>query len=399
MVAPDMVPPAVADIVPPPVRDPVPAKGAAGPRRRRPNWVFWVAIAGMLVVLAQMVVLRRPAVTASLLVRVAAPNGAAVPGGQVLVDNQVVGLPGQVLSVPPGAMTVSYANPGWHADPHTVRIAPNASLTVDLQARELPGRLTLTTTPPGATIAFAGRVRGKSPFTADLVPGSYDISVTLSGYVAKIVSLTMARGDPAVVNVDLTSAPVRRTDAPFDRGVMTKAAQLLAAPAWNADVLAMLFAGSEVQVQARVLGDPAWLQVRAGGRTGYVPAEGTVEPWDGWGQRNAAAGPLDTVTPDLRVLIGGRSFPLAGVQAPGQGVAATNAILQVNSSLLTALHGSDVRCVPHDVAAFQCRTASGQDIAELYVQYGAASVSDGALAGYAEAQRVAREQQRGMWAP
>ena len=369
-----------------------PVRTAPGKRSYWPAWLVACVLVGAIVV-ALLFNLGRPA-QAGLVVRVHGPNGTLVQTGRILVNNRAVGAPGETLSVPPGSMTVSFTEPGWSVDPRTVSIAGHASLTVDLTARELPGHLALTTDPPGASVAFGGHTHGKTPFNADLAPGEYDISVALSGYVGKVVTLTVVHGEPATIALQLTPAPPRRVAAAFDRAVTTAATSLSAAPATAADTVAVLDPGTEVQVQAKLLSDPPWLQVHAGSQTGYVPAA-SVEPWQAWAQRNTISGPVDTITTDLRVVIGGDAYPLAGIQPPPGGFPGLPAL---DAALLDTIRNAQLRCVPRDTASFVCFTPEGRDVAQLYLLNGAAVVTDGAPQPYPDAQRAAREQRRGMWA-
>ena len=193
------------------------------------------------------------------------------------------------------------------------------------------------------------------------------------------------------------SAPSPRfLPSPFDRGVLTAATPLQAGPAPNAETLATLPAASEVQVLGQVVTDETWLQVRANGRQGFVRGVGAVEPWDAWAQRNAAAGAVDFVTSNLRVVVATNAYPLSGVQMPDRSFSAAG-LARVTARLDEMMKGVQVRCVPRDAASFQCKTLEGRDVAELYVLNGAAVVSNGAPAYYADAQRTAREKQRGLW--
>ena len=136
--------------------------------------------------------------------------------------------------------------------------------------------------------------------------------------------------------------------------------------------------------------------MRAGNRTGYVPASGSVEPWQVWAQQNTVSGALDVITPDLRVIIAGNAYPLAGVEPPTAG---SPGLTAMDSALSDSLRGVLLRCTPHDPAAFVCTTPDGRDVAQLYLLNGGAVVTDGALAPYADAQRDARQQRRGLWGP
>ena len=164
---------------PSPARPPV-APARLRPRRRARGRA-WLVAALLAVGIGALVFGVRDPATARLVVHVHAANGAAVTAGQVLVNNHPAGSPGEALAVAPGTMTVSFVKTGWSVDPRTVSIAGHGALTVDLAARGLPGHLALSTQPPGAAVAFAGRTRGRTPFSADLDPGQYEISVALPG--------------------------------------------------------------------------------------------------------------------------------------------------------------------------------------------------------------------------
>ena len=382
-----------------PVSPPIPprpkslAQGAR-PVRTRSRWVFWVAALCAVAIGAEIVVLRNAGPVASLLVRVRTPAGAPVPEGQVVVNDRAAGAPGEPISVAAGSSMVTFAKPGWRADSRMVSLAANASVTIDLTARELPGHLSLTTTPPGAAVSAGARGYGRSPVSVDLAPGPYEFAVVLNGYVTKLVSVVIVHGETATLTADMTPLPPRRTEAPFDHGVTTRAVPLLATPAAGADALAMVPAGMEVRVQARVVADTAWLQIKFGTRTGFVPPE-SVEAWEVWAQRNTVAGAIDLVTPDLRVGIAGGLYPLSGVQPPPQGGAE---LARMSSALQGLLRGVPVRCTPQTTGSFVCRTGEGGDVAERYLFNGCAVVADGATPHYAELEHAAQEQQRGVWA-
>ena len=340
------------------------------------------------------------------MVRVHAANGAPIPGGRILIDGRQAGAPGESLLVHPGALKVAFEEPGWRSDARSVNVAKDAAATIDLVAQELPGHLTLVTTPFGAAVRIRGRLYSQSPLDLDLSPGSYDVAVTLTGYVGRTVPITLSRGETRSISVELAPVPppavpppvvpppVRLQAPPFNRAVVTAPIPLQAGPAVNADMVA-LPSVTEVQVLAQVVvADDTWLQVRSNGRQGFIRASGPVEPWDIWVQRNAAAGPIDLVTPSLKVVIAGNAHPLSGVQMPDRGL---SGLARVGAALGGMLKGVQARCTPRDTISFQCKTADGRDIAELYLLNGGAITGEGALPYYADAQRTAREKQKGFW--
>lgn len=347
-----------------------------------------------------------PLPQATLVVRVHAASGARIPGGRILIDGRQAGAPGESLLVHPGTLKVAFEEPGWRSEARSVNVAKDAAATIDLVAQELPGHLTLITTPFGAVVRIRGRVYSQSPLDLDLSPGSYDVAVTLNGYVGRTVPITLSRGETRNISVELAPLPppaapppaapppVRFQAPPFSRAVVTAPVPLQAGPAVNADTVAILSAVTEVQVLAQVAAGETWLQVRANARQGFIRANGPVDPWDDWAQRNATDGPIDSVTPSLRVVIAGTAHPLSGVQLPDRGL---SGVARVGAALGGMLKGVQARCTPRDTVSFQCKTAEGRDIAEMYLLNGGAVTGDGALPYYIEAQRTAREKQRGAW--
>ena len=339
-----------------------------------------------------------------LVVRVHAANGGPVPGGRILIDDRQAGAPGESLLVRPGILKVAFEEPGWRSETRSVSLAKDAAVTIDLTVQELPGHLTLNTTPFGASIRVRGRLYNQSPLNLDLSPGSYDVAVALNGYVSRTVPITLTRGETRNLSIELAPVPapaappppppVRFQPAPFSRAVVTALVPLQAGPAANANPVAIIPAVTEVQVLAQVMADDTWLQVRFNGRQGFIRASGPLEPWDIWAQHNAAAGPIDLVTLSLSVVIAGSAHPLSGVQLPDRG---QSGLARVEAALGGMLKGVQARCTPRDTVSFQCKTADGRDIAELYLLNGGAVIGEGALPYYADAQRTAREKQKGSW--
>lgn len=393
--------------------------GGAGPTVSASPWTLRRSAAVVAALVLGAVVLRQvlaPPPRAALVIRVHAAGGLAVTAGHVLVDDRQAGVPGQTLVVAPGSHRVAFDEPGWRSDSRSVSVVRDATLAVDLAVQELPAHVTLATEPSGATLRVGGRSYGQSPLGVDLRPGSYDLVVTLGGYVSRTVPVTLGRGEQRSVSVDLAAVPapvvasvpaplppvapaapppVRFGAPPFGRGVVTSPSPLQSGPTDSADTLALLPAGSEVQVQAEAVGDAPWLQVRADGRPGFV-RRGAVESWDAWAQRNAVDGAIDAVAPDLRVVLGGRACSLAGVRLPERDTSAAG-LARAAAGVNAVLRGVQARCTPRDAASFQCKTAEGRDIAEMLLLNGAAVTAEGALPYYADAQRSARDKLKGAW--
>ena len=393
--------------------------GGAAPTVPASPWTLRRSAAVVAALVLGAVVLRQvlaPPPRAALVVRVRGAGGQAITAGHVLVDDRQAGVPGQTLVVAPGSHRVAFDEPGWRPDSRSVSVARDATLAVDLAVQELSAHVTLATEPPGATLRVGGRSYGQSPLGVDLRPGSYDLVVTLGGYVSRTVPVTLGRGEQRSVSVDLAAVPapvvapvpapppaaapavpppVRFGAPPFGRGVVISPSPLQSGPADGADTLALITAGSEVLVQAEAVGDATWLQVRADGRPGFVRGA-AVESWDAWAQRNAVDGAIDAVAPDLRVVLGGRACPLAGVRVPERDTSAAG-LARAAAGVNAVLRRVQARCTPRTAASFQCKTAEGRDIAEMLLLNGAAVTAEGALPYYADAQRSARDKLKGAW--
>lgn len=381
---------------------PTPPMPQLGPARRF-SWKRTALIAAAAVLGAA--ILRpklAPGPRATLVVQVRSASGAVVTTGHILVDGKDVGVPGQSLTVAPGNLRVAFEEPGWRSDPRPVSVAKDASLTVSLTAQPVPARVNIVTSPPGATVRIQNRSYGRTPLQMNLDAGSYDLLLVLAGHVTKVLPVVLGRGESRNLSADLQEAPApaappaRFLPPPFDRGVLLAITPVQSGPARNADTVGTLPSLSEVQVQAQVATDETWLQVSANGRQGFVRA-GTMEPWESWAQRNTASGPIDLVTTSLRVVIAGNSLPLSGIQNPERGPGPGPGLARTSLALGGMLRGMTARCVPRDTASFQCKTSDGRDVAELYLLNGGAVVGSGALPYYAEAQRTAREKQKGLW--
>ena len=69
-------------------------------------------------------------------------------------------------------------------------------------------QLTVLSTPSGATVAIDGRPLGVAPWTGELAPGKHHVSLTLRGYADAERNITLPKGEPIDVGLELHEAPV-----------------------------------------------------------------------------------------------------------------------------------------------------------------------------------------------
>lgn len=377
-----------------------PIQPAAPRAARRVPW-RWLAAGAALVLFAFFMDSRGPGVPdATLTVLVSTPAGATVSGGDVLIDGRRTGAPGQALSVRPGTLGVRFELPGYTSDAKSVSVAGGVALQVALIAKPLPAKLNLTSNPPAATVTIAGRTLGRTPLSLDLPPQTHTVNLTLAGFLRKSLDVSLDPGKTRTLGVDLNPVPPppSRTaapqPAPFDRGVVTAQVPLFAVPSRGGNLLTSLPPDTEVAVLAQVSADETWLQVRAAGAQGFLPAAEGVESWEAWARRHAGSGPLDSVTPDLRAVVGSASYPLFGIRPPPQG---SRSLASQREALRRELGGKSVTCAPKTTTRYVCTIAPEGDLAGYYLFNGAAMVGDGATAYDLELQEWARSRHKGAW--
>ena len=175
--------------------------------------------------------------TATLTVIVRDPAGRLVDTGDVLVNGKPYGPPGHAVVVPPGRIEVGHGGDGWQTETRVAMLAENAAQSVELSAKPLPAKLSLTTTPLGADIQVQGRSMGRSPRDIGLAPGTYQLTATLDGFTRTTVSVTLGRNEAQHLNLTLVPvAPAPRLlPPPFERGVTVGPVPLLNSPARDAE--------------------------------------------------------------------------------------------------------------------------------------------------------------------
>ena len=119
------------------------------------------------------------------------PTGATVRLGSVDLGRTPLVIP----NLPPGECQLSLEYPSWPAVPFKTTIAEGVEATGNVR---LPyGKLTVTTTPPGATVMLRGRALGQTPLTVERFPaGTRKLTLQAKDFPPIELAVTMAdRGD------------------------------------------------------------------------------------------------------------------------------------------------------------------------------------------------------------
>jgi len=72
---------------------------------------------------------------------------------------------------------------------------------------EARGKLTITTSKPGAAVVFDGDVAGKTPLTLEAKPGKHTLKVTREGFLAVERFVTVTEGSTETIALTLTAIP------------------------------------------------------------------------------------------------------------------------------------------------------------------------------------------------
>jgi len=128
------------------------------------------------------------------------PAGAAVRLGETVLGQTPLVIP----QLPPGECQLSLEYPSWPALPFKAVITENVESAATVR---LPhGKLTVTTTPPGATVLLAGRTIGQTPLTVERVPaGARKLSLQAKDFPTLDVAVTVEDRGEVKVNVPLGS--------------------------------------------------------------------------------------------------------------------------------------------------------------------------------------------------
>lgn len=237
-------------------------------------------------------------------------------GATVRVDGNEVGRTPLTADLTSGARTVEAHLAGFAPASRRVTVVAQRPLTVPLfRLAALPGRLQVTSEPPGAAVSLEGRYRGETPLDLEVAAGrSHVLRATRAGHESAEATVTLARGE---------SRPLHLTLA-VQRGEL----QVVAEPP-DAEVLVdgqpRGNSGAAIELSAT----PHEIEVR---RAGYETHRQTVTPRPGFPQTvrvrlrstqevRTAARPSVRRSPaghELRLLEGGRFQMGASRREPGR---------------------------------------------------------------------------------
>ncbi len=112
--------------------------------------------------------------------------------------------PAELGALKPGSYLVSYERPGWKKYEQKVEVRPGQRSQTSFEY--LPGTITITSTPAGASVISAGNVLGVTPLVLDYLPeGNFKATVQLDSYEPESISLDIPFGGSASKEFTLLS--------------------------------------------------------------------------------------------------------------------------------------------------------------------------------------------------
>ena len=131
------------------------------------------------------------------------------PGADLFLEDRRVGKAPWEQKLPIGVHRIRLETDDgkWHCSRQVV-VRINSSTSASCTFRPHVGKLSLVTSPPGAVVLLEGRSLGKAPLSGvDLPVGEHRLRVRLGGYQERLVTVTVRRGSPATLQVELKKVP------------------------------------------------------------------------------------------------------------------------------------------------------------------------------------------------
>jgi len=127
-----------------------------------------------------------------------------VAGASITVDG--AGIKGNVTNLKAGSHTVSASAPGYVAQSLTINVTKVETFTINLQPAT--ASVTFSANVGGADIAVSGvsvkaQFNGKSPFTAQLLPGTYTVTAQAGGYRPITTQVNVSAGGAQTFSLSL----------------------------------------------------------------------------------------------------------------------------------------------------------------------------------------------------
>lgn len=165
------------------------------------------------------------------------------PGAIVTMDGAASSPAPFIHDVSPGDHTFVVAADGFITKTEVLRIAEGDFTAREIQLKELPGKLYITTQ-SGAQVLVDGRIVGSAPFPSyvEVEPGVRQVAITHNGY------------DPVVRDVDIGHGETKKIDVSLSMTGQRKLSRILLGASGAGALTAAVFLGVSVAAEGNAKG-------------------------------------------------------------------------------------------------------------------------------------------------
>ena len=139
-----------------------------------------------------------------------------VEGARVYVDGALRGKTPCVLTASPGERLVLVRADGYSEKRFPVLVSSQDETEVEADLALVTGTVSVSATPPGATVTVGGEIMGKAPAKIPLKPGNYEIKVELAGYYPRKTQVLVVKDVDQPLDFTLVKKPGTTGDEPDD---------------------------------------------------------------------------------------------------------------------------------------------------------------------------------------
>lgn len=137
--------------------------------------------------------------------------GSNAPGAVVTMDGNASSPAPFIRDVTPGDHTFVVTAEGWVTKSETFKVAEGDFSAHEIQLKELPGKLYITTQ-SGAQVLVDGRIVGSAPFPSyvEVDPGVRQVAISHNGYEPVVRDVEIGRGETKNLEVSLSMTGQRK---------------------------------------------------------------------------------------------------------------------------------------------------------------------------------------------
>ncbi|ASJ03497.1 hypothetical protein A3L09_09605 [Thermococcus profundus] len=125
-------------------------------------------------------------------------------GAEVYLDGESIGKTPGNFTIPSGSHTITLHLDGYLNYTTAVTVSPGETKVVNATLIPIPAKLSINSTPSGASVYINGSYKGETPLTLNLTPGVYNVTISKQGYDNYTTTITLNPGENRRIKAKLT---------------------------------------------------------------------------------------------------------------------------------------------------------------------------------------------------